>query len=153
MFAYLQKMLSPAESPQEASREERLRIATCVLMLEVAKTDDEFSDQEQDLIATHLRRRFALSEEAAQELLLLSRQRWDESSDLWKFTRAINETCLPAEKMRMMDEIWRIVYADGVLAAHEDYLMHKLAKLLNLNHPQLIAAKMKVLNELRQAPA
>src|SRR5690606_16761152 len=55
----------------------------------------------------------------------------------------------------ILREVWRVIYADGTLDGHEDYLVHKLAKLLNLNHPMLIEAKMAVLREIRgggQAP-
>jgi len=48
--------------------------------------------------------------------------------------------------MHIIEEVWRVIYADGTLEAHEDYLVHKLAKLLNLNHPQLIKMKMKAKN-------
>jgi len=44
-----------------------------------------------------------------------------------------------------MEMIWRIVYADGHLNQHEDYLAHKISRLLRLSHPQLIETKLKVL--------
>jgi len=40
--------------------------------------------------------------------------------------------------------VWDVVYADGKLDKHEDYLVHKLAALLRLTHKQLIEAKLKV---------
>jgi uncharacterized tellurite resistance protein B-like protein len=42
-----------------------------------------------------------------------------------------------------LEEIWRIVYADGELSGHEDSLVHKLSFLLGLTHKQLIDAKLK----------
>ena len=51
------------------------------------------------------------------------------------------------EEMEVIEEVWRVIFADGTLDGHEDYLVHKLAKLLNLTHPQLIEAKMKVRGE------
>jgi uncharacterized tellurite resistance protein B-like protein len=44
-----------------------------------------------------------------------------------------------------------VIYADGSLTAHEDHIAHKLARLLNLTHPELIQAKVQVLDELRNA--
>jgi hypothetical protein len=38
-------------------------------------------------------------------------------------------------------------YTDNLLDAHEDYLVHKLARLLNLDHRELIEAKMKILGQ------
>jgi hypothetical protein len=42
--------------------------------------------------------------------------------------------------------IWEIVYIDGKLDQYEDYLVHKLGKLLRLTHQQLINAKLKILH-------
>ena len=39
--------------------------------------------------------------------------------------------------------IWRVAYADGTIEKHEDYLVHKLARLLRLTHKQLIETKLK----------
>ena len=47
------------------------------------------------------------------------------------------------EKLRLIETIWKIAYTDGKLDKHEDYLVHKLAKLLRLTHKQLIEAKIK----------
>jgi len=44
-----------------------------------------------------------------------------------------------------MELVWKLVYADGILDKHEDYLAHKLAKLLRLSHRELIDAKLKAL--------
>lgn len=43
-----------------------------------------------------------------------------------------------------IETIWRIACTDRELDKHEDYLVHKLAKLLRLSHKQLIEAKLKV---------
>jgi uncharacterized tellurite resistance protein B-like protein len=41
--------------------------------------------------------------------------------------------------------VWEIAYTDGKLDKYEDYLVHKLAKLLHLTHKQLIEAKLRVI--------
>lgn len=130
------------------TRDERVRLATCVILLEIAGADNEFSAAECERIVAILRERFDLSQEDAEELIRYADSRRAESSDLWKFTNAINQSCTNDEKMDILREVWRVIYADGTLDGHEDYLVHKLAKLLNLNHPQLIQTKMSVLKEL-----
>ena len=47
-----------------------------------------------------------------------------------------------------MELIWKVVYADGHLDQHEDYLAHKVSKLLRLSHAQLIQAKLIVLGKV-----
>jgi len=41
-------------------------------------------------------------------------------------------------------QTWRVIYADGRLNAYEDHFVHRLAKLLRLEHEDLIEAKLKV---------
>ncbi|MCL4693899.1 MAG: TerB family tellurite resistance protein [Candidatus Hydrogenedentes bacterium] len=133
----------------ETDPEEKLRMATCVILLEVAGADNEFSPEECEHIISALRQRFQLSQEDAEELIRVAQERRDESSDLWKFTNQINQACSNDEKIQIIEEVWRLIYADSVLDGHEDYLVHKLARLMNLKHPILIDAKLKVLKEIR----
>jgi uncharacterized tellurite resistance protein B-like protein len=128
----------------DASPEERVRLATCVLLLEVAGSDDEFSPAECGRVIGILRDRFDLPQEDAEELVQVAQERRAESYDLFRFTTQINENCGKDEKKRIIEEVWRVIYADGRLDGHEDYMVHKMARLLNLNHPELIEAKLRV---------
>ena len=129
----------------EFSKQERLESATCVVLLEVAHADEEFSPEERGRIIAALRRQFSLTHEQAEELIAAAKTRWAQSNDLWKFTHEINKLCSIEEKKEIIEAVWRVIYADGVLSAHEDYIAHKLGRLLNLTHPELIEAKLRVL--------
>ena len=131
--------------------EHLLQSATCVLLLEIAGADDDFSPEECEHIVNTLCKRFTLTQQEAEELIEIASINRDQSSDIWKYTHTINERCTPEEKREIIKEVWRVIYADGTLDAHEDHLAHKLARLLNLTHPELIDAKVAVLEELRQA--
>jgi uncharacterized tellurite resistance protein B-like protein len=128
----------------EASPGERVQLATCVLLLEVAGSDDEFSAAECQRVIDILRDRFDLEQEDAEELINVAQERRSQSYDLFRFTSQINENCSKEEKKRIIEEVWRVVFADGRLDGHEDYMVHKMARLMNLNHPELIEAKMRV---------
>ncbi|MBL7647211.1 MAG: TerB family tellurite resistance protein [Candidatus Hydrogenedentes bacterium] len=126
-----------------------VHMATCVLMLEAARADNDFSDDERRHILSVLRQRFELTPEEAEELLEQAMTVHDESTSLHQFTREINTAFSVAEKVRIVEEIWRIFYADKYLDGHEDHLAAKLRNLLNLSHPVMIDAKMRVLAEIR----
>lgn len=123
---------------------ERIQVATCALLLEVANSDDEFCDIERDNIIQILKRDFQLSDEYAQELIELSDKERKESIDLWQFTHLINEHYSLEEKIKIIEMVWKVIYADGKLDKYEDHLAHKLSNLLKLTHKQLIDAKLKV---------
>ncbi len=123
-----------------------IRIATCALFLEMAQIDGEFSEKERKRILEILKEEYDLSEEVAVELTEAAEKERKDSIDLWKFTNLINENYSEAEKIRVVEFLWKLVYADGKLEQHEDYLIHKLATLLEIRHDQLIEVKLRVLN-------
>ncbi len=137
---------SSAPAPAEPNT---VHLATCVLLLEAARADNDFSDDERRHILSVLQDRFALSPDEAKELLTEAMNVHDESTSLHQFTRTINSAFPVAEKVQIVEEIWRIFYADQYLDGHEDHLAAKLRNLLNLSHPVMIEAKMRVLAEIR----
>ena len=128
---------------------ETVHLATCVLLLEAARADNDFSDDERRHILSVMQGRFSLTSEEADELLKQAMDVHDESTSLHQFTRAINAAFPVAEKVQIVEEIWRIFYSDKHLDGHEDHLAAKLRNLLNLSHPVMIEAKMRVLAEIR----
>lgn len=148
MIRRFYEALFPASGGRERPSED-LPLATCVVLLEAARSDDRFTDAERRHILDVLRERFSLASEEAEELLQQATAASEASNDLWRFTHAINEHYSQAQKIALMEEVWRLVLSDGKLHGLEDHLAHKLRNLLNLNHPQMIEAKMKVLKEVR----
>ena len=131
-------------SHQRRQRPHDIRIATCALLLEMSNIDGEFSALERESIISILKRNFDLSDEHATTLLEASNEELKGSIDIWQFTNLINQNYSIEEKIRVVEMVWDVVYADGKLDKHEDYLVHKLATLLRLTHKQLIDAKLKV---------
>ncbi|MFQ6033845.1 MAG: TerB family tellurite resistance protein [Candidatus Bipolaricaulia bacterium] len=139
--------------PTEQDQFERLQVATCVLLLEVARSDEEFSSIEKATIRAILEEEFRLSDEAVEGLMEVARKRREGSVDLWEFTHLINENYSLEEKIKVIEAAWRIIYADERLDEYEDHLVHKLAGLLRLRHRELIEAKLRVLEELKPGRA
>ena len=59
-----------AEASADTSR--RIQVATAVILLEVANSDEEFSDSERESIVGILKDNFDLSNEEVQELISIS---------------------------------------------------------------------------------
>jgi uncharacterized tellurite resistance protein B-like protein len=119
-----------------------VHLATCAIFLEMANIDNEFSDDERENILAMFEREYNLPREEVVELKRASREELDQSLDVWQFTNAINQHYSNAEKIRIVELLWELVYADGKMDGHENYFMHKLARLLRLNHRDLIDAKL-----------
>lgn len=144
---FFQERLAPSGS--EADDAQRLRIATCVLLLEVAHADDEFSAEEQTRIDALIGKRFQLDAEQTAELLAVAEEERLQEEDLFKFSRLIDESYTRPRKLAILDLLWEVVFSDGVLEAHEDALMHKMGTLLGIRHEELMAVKIGVKNRLK----
>lgn len=144
---------TPSPQEQEVDPSERVRVATCALLVEMAQADDDFSEVEKGRIIEILRRHYGLAKEDARELMELAQEELRDSVHLWRFTRLINENYSMEDKIQVIEMVWRVIYADGKLDRYEDHLVHRLANLLNLTHKQLIDAKVRVLSEDLSSPS
>ncbi len=140
---------SPAEQLPLEDSEKRLQVAACALMVEMAKSDEDFSEEERQTIIHTMTRQFGLQSPEVEEIIQLAEEELDESIQLWRFTNRINKGFSNEEKIRLIELIWKVIFADGRLDAHEDHLVHRMATLLNLTHRQLIDAKVKVRKEIQ----
>lgn len=143
---FFKSLFGGDDGPRERD-ETDIRVATCALFLEIAGTDNEFSEEERQSILAIMRNEYGLSAEEAKSIAREAAGELKKSVDVWRFTNAVNEHYNEDEKLRVVELLWRVVYADGKLDAHEDYLIHKLGKLLRLQHKQLIAAKLRVMHD------
>ncbi len=128
---------------QERDESERVQMATCVILLEVARSDDEFSSIEKATIAAIFKKDFGISAEAIEEMMKIAQRKREESIDIWEFTHLINENYSKEEKKKIVEATWKVIYADDKLHSYEDHFVHKLATLLQLRHSDLIEAKLK----------
>ena len=151
MFDIVKRFFSPSEENlsdgRPGSTGHDLQVAVCALFVEMARIDESFTAEEMKMVIDILVDKYDLSAEDAKALIAAAKAELQESVDYWQFARLINENYTMDEKVAIIEMLWRIVYLDGNLDKHEDYLMHKLAKLLRLHHQQLIAAKKKVLHD------
>jgi uncharacterized tellurite resistance protein B-like protein len=133
-----------AEAPNGG--DQRLALAACALMLELAHADEEFSEAERLHIEEVLTRHFDLPLEQAKEVIELADQERRRAVDLYQFTSLMTENYDEGQRMVLAEVMWRLVYADGELAKHEDYLMRKLSHLLELRPGYLAEARQRALD-------
>jgi uncharacterized tellurite resistance protein B-like protein len=125
-------------------QQQKLKIATCVTLLEAVTADDILSDQEFHKIIELLKSKYEMTDTQVNELIETSKKEREDSADLWYFTNLINENLTIDEKYDLMEMIWEAVYSDGTLDKYENYIAHKLRNLLNLDHTKFIDIKLKV---------
>lgn len=143
MFELIKKIMRPdsQKNHTDTIQTEDAHVALCVLLLEAAHVDGECSDEEMEHIVATLTKECGIARREIDALIASSQKKRDDSVDLFRFTRYMNNNFSKEEKIAVMEAVWRIILIDAHLEAHEDHFAHKLANLLRLTHKELIDAK------------
>lgn len=147
MLKTLKDLFDALRPPQAAdsaqNRQHLLQLAAAVLLVEVMRADPELGAAERRAVIAALRDKFALADDEIERLLELAEQTAQRATDFFSFTSRINESFEMTQKLRMIEHMWRVAYADGTLGAHENHLMRKVADLLYIPHGAYVHAKMR----------
>jgi uncharacterized tellurite resistance protein B-like protein len=135
---------SRLSTPEEPHRPDPVAIAACALLLEIAHADDVFSPEERERILRAVREDLGVPAGDVDEVVRLAEEERRESVDLYQFTRLVGEKFTRAQRLRLVEVIWGVVYADGQLTAVENQLARRIAELLGFQHPEVQAVREKV---------
>jgi uncharacterized tellurite resistance protein B-like protein len=142
---YLQvvESISVAAVPESngADREAALRLATAVLMIDVARADHVFEESEFDSMLQLIESHFELSPEQAAELVNAAGDKADDMVSLFEFTQLLHKHLDEQEKARIVSLLWQVAYADGQLDKYEDALVLKISDLLYVSRGRVMRLK------------
>jgi uncharacterized tellurite resistance protein B-like protein len=130
----------PAASP--ADEEHRLQLATAVLLVEVMRAEPEVTDAERQVVLAALKRKFTLAPDELDRLLELADDKARGANDFFAFTSTLNDRFTHPQKVRVIEFMWQVAYADGTIGENENHLISKVAGLLHVTHGEYIAAKL-----------
>lgn len=129
-------------APQDSQRTREL--AAAVLMVEVARADFDEDARELDVVRRQLGQRFKLADSEIDSLLAEARQTADREVSLHRYVSTLNDELDYDDKIAVLEMLWQVAYADGVLEKHEEHLMRRYADLLYIPHRDWIQAKLRV---------
>jgi uncharacterized tellurite resistance protein B-like protein len=150
MISRIVDTVSSTESVSD-DREATLRMATAVLMIDVARADYLFDESEFDRLLELIAMHFELSAEDAAELVIDANERADELVSVHEFTKHLHEHLDENEKARIVSLLWQIAYADGRLDKYEDSLVLKISDLLYVSRGRVMRLKHDAAQAARQA--
>ena len=93
---------------------------------------------------TLIKQRFNLDDAATDELVAEATKAEQKSVDLYHFTAKLNRSLDDAGRARMVEMMWQIAYADGVVTEFEDNLIWRAADLLCVPQNERIALRERV---------
>jgi uncharacterized tellurite resistance protein B-like protein len=131
---------------------DEVQLAAAALLIEAAHIDDQLDPRERAVIDRILERRFKLSATAARQLVAVAEQASERSTQLFRFTSIINDRFSLEQRIELMEMLWEVVQADGVVDALEDTLLRRIGGLLYVPDRERGAARQRVLQR-REAGA
>jgi len=133
----------PSASAAPADAEHTLQLAAAVLLVEVRRADPGCDAAERRAVVAALRNKFALTDDELARLQELAEQAAREASDLYRYTSRINETYDMSRKIRLVELMWQVAYADGELSAHERHIVWRVADLLHVPEGARVHARLR----------
>ncbi|MCB1503923.1 MAG: TerB family tellurite resistance protein [Hyphomicrobiaceae bacterium] len=132
----------------DANDEEALRIAVAALLIEAGRMDQRFEDRERQAIRGLLSERFALEGAELDRIFDEAEQRVQGSDQYYPFTSIICRSMDGPQRAQIIEMLWRVVYADGVLDAYEDALIRQVAALIQVDDRERAKARQRALAAL-----
>ena len=141
------KQSSDSEN-QEEKEKNIINNACAALLIETALADKVFNTEEIDSMKKTLREVYGIDEKDLDELISESEKKVSESTSLYEYTRLINDLCDYQDKLKLIQNLWAIAFADKHLDKYEEYLIRKISDLLYVSHSDFIQQKLNVKESL-----
>ena len=123
---------------------EGIEYATAALLIELAKSDFAEDPLERQLIIAMLQDTFTLAEVDLQELLTLAESGTSDANDIFQFTSLVNDHYTSDQKIILLENFWKVAYADGRLDKYEEQFIRKVAGLINLPPSEFTKTKHRI---------
>lgn len=120
------------------------RAAIAAVLVMAARADGHYDAKEQAAIDRVLAARFGLSADQTKGLREEGEAAEAEAIDLFQFTRAIKQAIPHDDRVAILEELWRVILADGVRDPHEDSLMRQMTDRLGLSAMDSALARQRV---------
>lgn len=135
---------TPTDSGVKGKHLDKLQLACAALMIEVINSDHKQDDKEMEEFASVLKQSLHLDPDKLHEVIALARSEAQQATSLFEFTQLINENYTYADKLALMENMWRVTYSDAHLDRYEDHLIRKVAELIYVSHSDFIRTKLKI---------
>ena len=141
LFDKVVDAISTPDTTSPEDREHALRMATAVLMIDVARADHVFEETELDRVLALIEAHFGVLPEDAAQLVNSAAEKAEDIVSVHDFTALLHEHLGDEEKARIVSLLWQVAYADGRLDKYEDSLVLKISDLLYVSRGRVMRLK------------
>jgi uncharacterized tellurite resistance protein B-like protein len=144
--ALKQLIAEVTEGGKPASRfaDDDYRLCAVALLVHTASVDGKFAETERKRLHTIVKQQYDLDDAAADELIAEAVEVEPRSIDLYQFTSRLGRILDEKGRARMVEMMWQVVFADGIVTEFEDNLIWRAADLLGVSREERIALRERV---------
>jgi len=141
---FIADVVSPSGSETRTFADGDYRLAATALLIHVISLDGEPSETEKRKLHSLLEYRFDLDPGTASKLIADATLVEGEAVDLYHFTSIIMRSVNEEGRLRIIEMMWELVFADGHVTEFEDNIVWRAADLLGISSRDRINLKHRV---------
>ena len=139
---------SEIEDTVRSNAEEPVAAAAAALLIEMAVMDGAFDTNERETVVRLISERFDLNSLDVAELVTEAEAAVSSSVELFSFTRILRDDFDHMDRIKMIEMLWEVAYADGILHDFEANLIRRATGLLHVSDRESGVARKRVLEQL-----
>ena len=143
------KKIFKTEESENPTIDEKTSTKACIaLLLETSLADKIFDESELMALKNTLQKDFQINEDEIDELIDFAKENVEDSTSLYEFTRDINDNFDATERVKLIESMWKIAYADGNIDKYEEHIIRKVSNLIYVAHSDFIKAKLSAKEQI-----
>src|ERR1700692_738027 len=150
---FIADVVPPAAHQDRTFDDTGYRLAATALLIHVISLDGEPTEVERRKLHSLIESRFGLDRGAADQLIASATLVEGEAVDLYHFTSVIMRSVDEVGRLRIVEMMWELVYADGEVSEFEDNVVWRAADLLGVSSRDRIDLKHRVAAQRSAAAA
>ena len=139
---------SEIEDTVRSNAEEPVAAAAAALLIEMAVMDGACDTSERETVVRLISERFDLKSSDVAELVTEAEAAVSSSVELFSFTRILRDDFDHLDRIKMIEMLWEVAYADGILHDFEANLIRRATGLLHVSDRESGVARKRVLEQL-----
>jgi uncharacterized tellurite resistance protein B-like protein len=140
---FLNDLVSDVDAPRTFDENDH-RLAAVALLVHVADVDGRTKPAEARRIREVVAERYGLDPAETARLVNAAQASDREAVDLYRFTSVLKRALPHADRLTVIEMMWRIVYADGQIDELEDNLVWRVAELLGVSTSERVALRQRI---------
>ena len=127
----------------EEKKMKNLKLVSLCLAFEVANADDDIDSKEKDLLLNKIKETLDTSVLSEKEIFNAIKEESENRISFYDIIHDINVSLEKKEKIKILEMMWEVAYADNILNVDEERIIKRSADMLGIKPSIVLQTKSK----------